>query len=242
MKEKCDENISFGTGEWSFGNKSLVDDFDRHISSSVPLYKEAQIETIALSNFFLKSDSVVCDIGTTTGSFLVRLCEHYKEKHNLNVYGYEIETHFAEHAKSKLNPYLDEHYIEIITENILDSILPKSNFITSFYTLQFISPSVRHLVFKKIYESLNWGGAFILFEKVRGVDARFQDIFTSNLYQYKMRQGFSPDEVLNKSLSLNGILEPFSDTGNRNMLSIAGFKDVDIFMRYINFQGYICIK
>ena len=51
----------------------------------------------------------------------------------------------------------------------------------SCYTIQFIEPKYRQTVINKIYKSLNWGGAFIIFEKIRASDPRFQDIF-SQLY------------------------------------------------------------
>ena len=41
-------------------------------------------------------------------------------------------------------------------------------------------PKSRQLFINKIYNSLNWGGALILYEKIRGPDARFQD--TLNFY------------------------------------------------------------
>ena len=47
--------------------------------------------------------------------------------------------------------------------------------IISYYTMQFIPPSIRQEAFNNIFKSLNWGGAFIFFEKVRAPDARFQD-------------------------------------------------------------------
>ena len=34
----------------------------------------------------------------------------------------------------------------------------------------------RQKLIDKLYNSLNWGGGLILFEKIRGNDARFQDI------------------------------------------------------------------
>ena len=52
-----------------------------------------------------------------------------------------------------------------------------SDFIVCYYTVQFIRPSLRQQLIDKLYDSLNWGGGLVLFEKVRGVDARFQDIF-----------------------------------------------------------------
>ena len=42
--------------------------------------------------------------------------------------------------------------------------------------MQFINPKFRQIYLNKIYNSLNWGGAFS-FEKIRGNDARFQDMF-----------------------------------------------------------------
>ena len=42
---------------------------------------------------------------------------------------------------------------------------PKSDFISSIYTIQFISPSRRQTVFDKIYKNLNWGGSFFYLKK-----------------------------------------------------------------------------
>ena len=53
--------------------------------------------------------------------------------------------------------------------------LNNSSIISSFYTLQFISPKHRQETINKIYNSLNWGGAFFFVEKTRASDARFQD-------------------------------------------------------------------
>ena len=61
----------------------------------------------------------------------------------------------------------------------------KSSLITSFYTMQFIPPSNRQIIFDNIYKNLKWGGAFLLFEKVRAPDARFQDLITQLYNEYK---------------------------------------------------------
>ena len=62
---------------------------------------------------------------------------------------------------------------------------------------------------------MNYGGAFI-FEKTRGSDARFQDIFTQLYNDFKSENGFSEKEILNKSLSIRGFLEPFTEKENFN--------------------------
>ena len=94
----------------------------------------------------------------------------------------------------------------------------KSNIIYSFYTIQFIHPSKRQALFNKIYKSLKWGGAFLMFEKVRANDARFQDMMTQIYMDYKIKQGFNEKEIIQKSRSLKGVMEPFSTKGNYDLL------------------------
>ncbi|MGB1879791.1 MAG: methyltransferase, partial [Gammaproteobacteria bacterium] len=69
-----------------------------------------------------------------------------------------------------------------------------------------------------IYAGLNWGGGFLMFEKVRAPDARFQDMITSLYHDFKLEQGYSGGEIVAKTRSLKGVLEPFSREGNLGLL------------------------
>ena len=82
----------------------------------------------------------------------------------------------------------------------------------------------------------------MFFEKVRYNDARFQDIFTTLYNDYKLEMGYSHEEILNKTRSLKGVMEPFSTNGNLDMLKRAGFKDITTVIKDICFQGFIAIK
>ena len=94
----------------------------------------------------------------------------------------------------------------------------------------------------KIFLSLQWGGAFIIFEKVRGSDARFNDYMTQIYNDFKLKNGFSEEEIINKTKSLKGVLEPFSTKGNYDLLKRAGFKDVITIFKWNNFEGILAIK
>jgi tRNA (cmo5U34)-methyltransferase len=118
----------------------------------------------------------------------------------------------------------------------------KSDLIIAYYTVQFVPPYRRQELITSLYNALNWGGALILFEKVRGPDARFQDIATALYTDYKLANGYTPDEIIGKSRSLKGILEPFSTQGNLDLLTRAGFVDVMSVMKYICFEGFLAIK
>jgi tRNA (cmo5U34)-methyltransferase len=81
-----------------------------------------------------------------------------------------------------------------------------------------------------------------MFEKVRANDARFQDIMTGLYTDYKLDRGYAPDEIIAKSRSLKGVLEPFSTEGNLDMLRRAGFVDIVSVQKYICFEGFLAIK
>ena len=81
-----------------------------------------------------------------------------------------------------------------------------------------------------------------MFEKVRACDARFQDIMQTLYTDYKIEQGYSSEEIIAKTKSLKGILEPFSTQGNLDLLKRAGFVDIMNVFKHICFEGIIAIK
>ena len=101
---------------------------------------------------------------------------------------------------------------------------------------------MRQNYFDKIYNNLEWGGCLFLFEKIRSPDARFQDYSNQIYCEFKETNGFKPDEIISKSMSLKGILEPFSHEGNIDLLKRAGFRDIECIFKYLCFAGYLCIK
>ena len=120
--------------------------------------------------------------------------------------------------------------------------LKKCDFVTSLFTIQFIEPKNRQKIFNEIYSKLNWGGAFIICEKIRGKDARFQDIINFLYFDFKKRNKLSEVEILNKENALRGSLEPFTYQANIDYLKRAGFKDIMPLYQYLCFVGILAIK
>ena len=131
---------------------------------------------------------------------------------------------------------------EYVCDDAMNVDMAGADLIVSYYTLQFVPPATRQYLVDKIYQSLNWGGAFLLFEKVRAPDARFQDYAAQIYADFKLDGGFSTDEIVNKTRSLKGVLEPFSTQGNVDLLKRAGFLDVSSIMKWVCFEGFLAIK
>jgi tRNA (cmo5U34)-methyltransferase len=230
--------ISAPNAGWTFGN-DVAETFVEHIRQSVPLYEEGHKLICQLSDFFVQSDSVVYEIGTSTGELIRKLAQHNATKPDTRWIGIDVEEAMAEKAASHC---ADVPNVSIVHDDARLMDLEPADMIVSYYTMQFVPPRSRQELFDKIYASLNWGGAFLIFETVRGPDARFQDILTQLYTDFKIQNGFSNDEIVEKSRSLKGVLEPFSTQGNLDLLERAGFKDVVTVQKYLCFEGFLAIK
>ena len=223
---------------WTFGGK-VAKKFDDHIKKSVPYYIDAHSLVLELSDFFVSKNSVCYDIGSSTGNLLFNLNSRHKNK-KINFVGIDVEREMIKYSKAKVKR--DQKNLKFVNSNIDKYKLKKSDLIISLYTMQFIPPKRRMVALKKIYEALNWGGAFIIFEKIRAPDARFQDLYSQIYNEFKIKKRHTPSEIINKSKSLKGVLEPFSDAGNLKLLKTAGFEDITPIFQWVCFKGYLCIK
>jgi len=236
-KLKVGDNLKSGRGTWDFGG-DVSKTFVEHAKKSIMGYEEGHKIICKLSDFFCKENNTILDIGVSTGELLKKMVKHNNHKKNLKYIGIDNQKNMIAKAKSEIK----NRAVRLEVSDITKKKLPKNEFTISYYTLQFIPPKYRQKVFDNIYSSLSWGGGFVMFEKVRGSDARFQDIM-SNLYvNFKTEMGFSASEILGKAESIKGVLEPFSTDGNIGLLKRAGFVDVMSIYKNICFEGFFCIK
>jgi len=232
-----DRNINQHNAGWSFEN--ISEDFDDHIQRSIPLYKQGHELVCQYSDFFLKPDSVVYDIGCSTGEFLAKLARHHPHKTDLRLIGIDTVEDMIEYAK-KLSA--DDRRMSFVLGNALDMEFEHCDMVVANYTIQFLPPRVRQTLIDTLYKALNWGGAFFMFEKVRAPDSRFQDYASQVYVEFKLKNGFSEAEVINKARSIKGVMEPFSSQGNTDMLRRAGFLDIVTVQKYVCFEGFLAIK
>lgn len=223
---------------WTFSGRT-AETFGEHARRSIPGYEQGHALVAAISDYFVHPDSVCYELGTSQGELIERLARRHAKHPNARWIGVDAEADMVALAKARVAE-MDNVTIELA--DLVDYELTNSDLIVSYYCLQFIPAKFRQRVVDKIYHSLDWGGAFIWFEKVRGNDARFQDMFNSLYHDFKVSQGFSAEEILAKTRSLKGILDPFSSQGNQDILRRAGFVDMVPVFRDLCFEGVLAIK
>ena len=232
------DNIASKASQWKFSGNTAKN-FDKHISKSVPLYEWSHDIALKVSDFFLTEKGHSYDLGCSTGTFLNKICKRNNNYKNIKFTGIDEINDMCKIAKKNNKKNKN---VKIINKNLNKLKLKKSNLVTSLYTMQFVNPTHRQKVFNEVFKKLQWGGAFIIFEKVRAPDARFQDILSQIYQDFKIDQGYTPNEIVSKSKSLKGVMEPFSTRGNLDLLKRAGFKDIVSIMKFVCFEGWLAIK
>jgi tRNA (cmo5U34)-methyltransferase len=206
-----------------------VKDFDNHINNSIKGYDLLDYLILNLCSFFTKEETIVIDLGCTTG----RLLDKINKKYNSDCIGYDIiDNQFIKETNCKF-------YKEDITSK--DFKLPKSNIILSVFTLQFININKRIEILKKVYESLTINGAFIFCEKEICNDGVIQECFTFSNYDNK-KQSFTAEEILSKEVDLRKLMNNLNSRQNIELLKESGFYNIEPFFQSLNFKGYICRK
>ena len=239
---RCGDEIAMQPARWNFGGE-VPGKFVAHAQRSIPYYDDCHELIARISDHFVSAGSTCYDLGASTGRLLHLLAPRHPP--GVRWVGIDCEPGMVMEAKigkgeeGKVAP---PGNIEFVEGDICSYDYEPADLIVAFYTVQFISPRRRQQLIDRLYQSLNWGGALILFEKVRGPDARFQDIATSLYTEMKLEHGYTAEEILAKSRSLKGVLEPFSTEGNMDLLRRAGFVDIMTIFKYVCFEGFLAIR
>lgn len=238
ISDQVGDGIKAGHGDWSFSG-DVAKTFVPHIKRSVPNYEEGHDLVCRMSDFFMGPESLAYEIGASTGELLGKMAAYHSSKPNTRWVGIDVEPPMVESAREHCKSYPN---VKVLLENVTTFPFEKCDLIVSYYCIQFIPPRARQELINRLYEALHWGGALVMFEKVRAPDARFQDISTALYADFKTAMEYTDEEIMAKSRSLRGVLEPFTSQANEGLLRRAGFVDVWSIMKYVCFEGVIAVK
>lgn len=233
--------------EFSFANFSS--EFDDHISKSIPGFDMLNYMVVQLSDYFVRDDTNVVDIGCSTGNLIAQLYErHHDSFKHLAYVGYDVEQKMIDKAVNRKLPkteFLKKDITKLDKiEYFTNGTKPRSNsFITSIFTLQFIERNKRKEVLQKCYDSLVTGGALVISEKVLSQSGILQNCMSFPHYDYKS-QFFSEKEILDKERDLRKIMRCETIEFLYDILESVGFEhhNMQSFWRSYNFVGVIAIK
>ena len=242
MKKKIDKKIIHISNSWSF-NKNVSDNFDLHVKQSIPFYYEIINAIAGLSEFFMKENSVIYDLGCSTGNIISSLSKLNLSNY-IEIYGVDREEHMLKIAETKLKKLKVKKNIKIsfIKEDVLKLSLKQNNLTICSLLFPFLKKKDQIILLKKVYKSLEPGGAIIILDKIKSNNVDFENMFGQLYVDFKKNKKIKNKDIIKKTKSLRSIhtLKTYKET--LDMLKNVGFKDVENFFKFINFSGFIGIK
>ncbi len=212
--------------------------FDDMIDRSVPFYKEVLSLISTLVEYNTKKDDTVCDLGCSTASTLLEI--YAKSSKKLKLIGIDNSNAMIKRAKRKIAAFGAD--IKIKEGDFIVDEMPKAKIILANYTLQFVRPSKREEVLKKIYDALENNGIFIFNEKIIYENKKLNKQMIDIYYDFKKEKGYSEYEIAKKREALENVLIPYSEEENIALAKSVGFKNVNTIFKWANFACFLAKK
>ncbi len=229
---QTDEAITTQASNWVF-DEHVAPHFDEHVRKSVPEYDRVQELAAKFSDWFTSPNSTVLDLGAATGETLLRIQERHTKP--LHLVGLDNSKAMIEQAARK--------GVEVSFTDLEKSpAIPTFSYGVSLYTLQFLRPQARTQLIYRLAERIENGGGFFVVEKVLGSYPTTQDIIQQLYWDMKIANGLSPALVIAKAHALRGCMYPKTIAENETEFKSAGFSQVEIVFKDLQFCGWLCIK
>jgi tRNA (cmo5U34)-methyltransferase len=222
-----------------FSFQDHAEDFDDHISRSIPGYHELVRTCVRLSRRFVQSGTNVVDVGCSTGHLLAAIQEHNQSaRPDVNYVGIDCVPDFSVHWG-----WLESEnvHFEVCDARSYQGFKNVSLAYCKF-TVQFVQPPDKIPLLQRIYDGLVDGGALIIAEKTLADTARLQDALAFPYYDYKREQGFSEKDLLDKERSLRGLMTLWTEAELKQALRQAGFREIEPIWRNFAFIGILALK
>ena len=220
-------------------NDEVVGVFDDMVSRSVPLYRQVNETLVQWAYFFHQNNTSVYDIGCSTGTALRALATYLR--YPTKLIGIDSSKAMLNSAQEKLKD-IGPHTLELLHGDALDLKLSNASFTVLNYTLQFVALKERKLLLKKIFDATVSEGILFMSEKICSKNPYFQDVMTRVYEKFKMKSGYSANEIERKKEALDNVLVPLSLDELVLMLKSVGFHHVEPIIRWNNFVTIIAQK
>ena len=227
-------------GKWQF-DENVTACFDDMLRRSIPQYDVMRQTVFDIACRYVQPQTAIVDLGCSRGEALAPLVDRFGAANRF--VGLEVSEPMIAAARERFAGYIKCNLVDIRQHDLRQGIpclMP--SVVLSVLTLQFTPIEYRQRIIKSVYDRLEPGGAFILVEKVLGEHAALDDLFVDTYYATKTGNGYSQDDIQRKRLSLEGVLVPVTAKWNEQLLTGAGFREVDCFWRWCNFAGWVAVK
>ena len=226
-------------GKWKF-NSEVAKCFADMLERSIPDYKSMRSLVFEIGEKYIQPGTWLVDVGCSTG--LATEPFFSKHQNELKYYLCDNSTDMLAECAEKLKKGMIENRVIFSNADFWNTDMPdNTSLCLSILSMQFMPTAYRQSMINTIYERLTSGGAFIFVEKIIGGE-RMDDALIDLYYQMKRANGYTDEKIMKKRKSLENVLSPLKAEWNEDMLHEAGFEEVEMFWRCLNFCGWVAVK
>ena len=189
-----------GTKHWSFEDSDIADTFDDHVRTQLPWYDLVTTFITGIIENYLPDSGVLYDIGASTGN-ITKSCGSLITERDATAISLESSGRMCkawngvgilQHADAASYDY--EPFDVAIC----------------FLTAMFMSVSQRRIFFDNLHKAKKDGGVIVLVDKFCDWEGYEGTVFRRITMLFKLENGQTPEQVLEKELSLAGVQRPMT--------------------------------
>ena len=235
-------DTGYAPDSWEF-DEEVTRVFDDMLERSIPQYDVMRELVTDVATAFALRNSAVVDLGCSRGEALERVVHKLGTGWQGEFVGAEISSPMLQAARGRFG---DDDRVRILEWDLRNGYPPVAggsvSVTLSVLTLMFVPVNYRLQLLASAERVTLSGGALVVVDKVLGGSSRIDDVIQATYHRQKVENGYTPDDVNRKRLSLEGVLVPLTAEWNESMMRVAGFQSVDCFWGWGPFRAWLAVK
>ena len=222
-------------------NEQVASVFDDMLQRSIPCYREIIGRQAQLIAEFYQEDARIYDLGCSTGNLGSALCA-VMGKAPFHMMAVDNSAPMLAIYDERRQALPGSDRIELINDDITRIGIENASVVVVNFTLQFLSLADRDRLVDRIYRGLRPGGLLLFSEKIVHADEDFCRLQQDFYYRFKKENGYSALAIAQKREALEKVLIPETVADHLKRVTGAGFKRLDIWLKWFNFCSWLCRK
>jgi len=222
-------------------DEQVVAVFPDMIKRSVPGYSTIIHMIGQIAERYAQTGTRLYDLGCSLGAATLAM-RHRINAADVNIIAIDNSPDMIERCRAVLAADSGEIPVQLICGDIQDAVIDQASMTVLNFTLQFIPPTERDAVLRRIAAGTVAGGVLILSEKIAFEDEEHQNLMIELHHNFKRANGYSDLEIAQKRTALENVLIPETLKTHQQRLLNAGFRSVDCWFQCFNFASIIAFK
>jgi tRNA (cmo5U34)-methyltransferase len=206
--------------DFTFSGNMTGESFNAHVNEQLPFYQLVTDATAMIVRNYLPKNGLVYDIGASTGN-ISKTIKPFVESRDAYVIS-------IEESESMASTW-DGHG-ELCVADASSFDYEKFDVAVCFLVLMFMTIEQRAYLISTLKSKMNAGGAIIIVDKLLVEGGYFGTVMRRLTFDWKLKNGATPDQIITKELSLTGVQRPM--TANE-------LPDAKEFFRFGEFVGWV---